>query len=747
MATKERIYKSKQPDYVRPVHKGKRLRAAYTDQCNQAYKEFKRERNLEKQIPNAVFELEILLPEPPLRHTLIANYGLREKERKFPYYPKDFKIDMDIAYEEINKGDKADKNFDINIDWSKYPELEKKIKKKEKTWDEFLINEFRRCKDGFWWYNKNKLEYVTGAHYFILQYAMISNDVKGVVTNPEFVDMIRDRHYAIKRLQDDPDYSGIAYLGCRRSSKTLDGIGLGYIDTIMQKNAGFFSIQSKTHSDAKKVFGKLIKMWKRLPQLFKPEDTGDTNPVSGLFFDNTRTRSTSRDKKQYYEVLEAAIIPYASNETAIDGERTTFQFVDEFGKNTTINVWDLLEINKVCCFVGSEIIGFMYWATTVEEMDRRGGRNAKKVWDGSDPNNLTQNDRTQTTMGRLFFPAYYGMFGGKDKKTGKRFVDEWGYSNIEFTKAWLDREEVGKVGEALNSFRRKYPQSVADCFRSAESDNGFNKDKLRAHEIYNQENIIDYPILRGNFQWRDNVPLSQVIFDIDPNGRWELIWMPPSEFRNKTELNPLTGQIQPSNNLCITGIDPFAASKVKDTGRASKAAIITMTTHADFQSPTVVCKYLYRQDDPLKMNEDCLLQCWFYSSPLMPERNVRGVLDWFKDKGLYDFIMYDPFTENAEDKDIRGIATTNGNTVDTMINYAMTYISQHLGCDEFGKFKPFRFNDLIKDLMMFEPNNRTEYDLTMAFLITLTALMKKNERPTIRQSAINNSYDTINKWI
>lgn len=735
---------------LKAEEKRKLLKSSYEKECEIAYNLFKKERNLEEEIPNAVFELDIILPDKPKDFKKIPNYGLPKKKRNFPYYSKEFKYDMDIAYDQINLGEKADPSFDIQIDWTKYPDMVERFNihgNDQTRWDEFMIGEFKKCKEGFWWYNGDNLEYVTGYHYFILQYMIIPNDVKGTLSNPEFLDMIRDRHYAVKRLMDDPDYSGIAYLGCRRSGKTLDGIGIGYFDTITQRNAGLFTIQSKSHPDAKKVFGKLIKMWKKLPKIFKPEDTGDSNPVSGLYFDNTRTRSTARTAKEYYDVLEAAIVHYASNETAIDGERTTFQFVDEYGKNTNCNVWELLQVNKVCCFSGTDIIGFMYWATTVEEMDKRGGRNAKKVWDMSDPNNLTGNQRTHSTMGRLFFPAYYGMFDGKDKVTGKRFVDEWGYSDMELSKAWLDREEKGKSNEDLNDFRRKYPQSVSDCFRSAESDNGFNKERLRAHEIYNAEFPDRYPILKGNFFWKNNIPLTEVVFDVHPQGRWELIWIPPSELRNKVKINTTTGNYEPLFDNSITSLDPFAAAKVKDTNRASKAAMLTITSNAEFSAPTVVCKYLYRHDDPNKMYEDSLLQSWFYSSPFMPERNVRGVLDWYREKGLYDFIMYDPFTDNAVDKDIRGIQTTNGNTIDTMINYAMTYISQHVGADENNNYNPFSFNDLIKDLIMFEPNNRTEYDLSMAFLIGITAVYTKRRRIADRQAALNHKWDSVGAWV
>ena len=703
-------------------------------ECQLAYDSFRRERDLEKEVPNAVFGLIITLPEKPKNITKIPNYGLPREKRKFPYYTKDFKRKLD------NMEDEDLIEFEHEIRQQLKVNHLSKITKLD-----FIEGEWDKFHNGFWWFNGDNLEYITGYHYFILQYWMIPNDLKGgISTNSEFVDMIRDRHYAIKRLKDDPNYAGLAYLGCRRSGKSIDGIGVGYLDTIMQQN-GNFTIQSKTDTDAKKLFKKLIKAWKKLPKFLKPEDTGDANPVSGLIFDNTRTRTTKRTEKEYYDVLEGEITPRSSGEMTIDGERTTFQFNDEFGKSTVADVSERLEVNRVCCYSGNKIIGFMFWATTVEEMDRRGGKNAKKIWDGCDPNKLTGNNRTQNTMGRLFFPAYYGMFDGQDTDTGEKFLDEFGYSKMDLALKWLVAEEQGKSESAFASLRRKYPQDISDCFRSAESVSPFNKTNLKAQRVYNEDNPYKRPIVTGNFEWKDGIPFTEVVFKPYEEGRWELHWMPPKELRNKYSIDPITGHYKPDMDICISSLDPFAAAKVKDEARASKAASLVFSQHADFEVPTVVCKYNYRHDSPNKLYEDMLMQCIFYSSPLMPERNKGAIVDWFDEKGFLDFMMLDPFS--PAEKEIRGVYTDGSNNFETMLGYAMTYVSQYVGIDEYGRFKPFPYNDLIDDLLNFEPTNRTKYDLAMAFIIGVTAVQTKRLKNRTRSIVINKDFDRVGAWI
>jgi len=724
----------------RPEKLGKTLNITHNKQsaeyeCEIAYNAFQREIDLEKTVPNAVFGLLITLPEKPKDITKIVNYALPYSERKFPYYSKKFKRDIDLI-----------EDLDEPVTFESQTKKQLKIHHNGRiTKEDFLKSEWDKIKNGFWFFNGNKLEYITGGYYFILQYWMIPNDLKGgISTNPEFVDMIRDRHYVFERLMKDSNYAGLVYLGCRRSGKTIDGIGLGYLDTISQQN-GNFTIQSKTNKDAKKVFAKLIKSWKKLPKFLKPEDTGDANPTSGLHFDHTRTRTTKRIEKEYYEVLEGTILFYESSSTAVDGDRTTFQFHDEIGKTLAANVAERLEISRVCCYSGTKIIGFMFWTSTVEEMEKGGGKNAKKIWDDADPNRLTDNGRTQNTLGRLFFPAYYGMFDGEDEDTGLKFIDEFGYSRIDLAKKWLDAEERGKDEEALSALRRKYPQHISDCFRSAEGASPFNKTKLKAHKIYNEDNPFKTPKVRGNFEWVNGVPFTEVVFIPCDNGRWELFWMPPKEMRNKYSRDPLTGHYKPDLDLCISSVDPFAAAKLKDDSKGSKAAALVFTQHADFQAPTVVCLYNYRHDSPNKMYEDMLMQSIFYSSPLMPERNKGAIVDWFDEKGFLDFIMLDPFSPS--EKEIRGTFTDGSNNFETMIGYAMAYVSQHVGSDEVGNFKPFPYNELIDDLLNFEPTNRTKYDLTMAFIIGITAVHNKRRKFLGRQTVINKDFDRVEAWI
>lgn len=660
------------------------------EECKLAYDSFKRKRNFSKEIVNCVWDIEFDLPEPPADYKHIANFGGKIQDRKFPYHTREFVKEMDAL-----------------------PNSDSKKKA-------FLDQLWERRRDGFWFYNRDRLEWVTGHHYMTLQYWLIPiEDLDGGFGNPKFVDMQRDRWYALWWAKLHPETTGLAYLGGRRSAKTVDGLASGYWDTTERYNA-LFGIQSKTDADSKTALHKLVGTWQRLPAFLKPVDTGYTTVSRELMFSEPQKRSTKGVKKEYKEVLNSRIYAFPSTETAMDGTRTTYQFQDEFGKRVDSNAYNTQQISKICCVVGRKVVGFAFWATTVEEMDKGGGRAAKKIWNSSNPAKANENGRTPSTMVRLFFPAEYGMFEGG-------FIDEWGYSKMEEAAAWLDAEEAAISGEDLLDWRRKFPRSIADCFAIPSDNNKYNQHKLMEQLKYAQDlDPIAQPT-RGNFMWKEGQKDTEVVFHPNPDGRWLVAWMPPEEDRNKKER--LSGQWKPTRDYCKTGADPFAHRATTEKG--SDAACYTML-QSHHKHPLMknawVCEYISRPTHPHEQTEDMIMQCVFYSSYFLCEKNVYGVLDGFHKRGYDHYCLFnpiDPDSINKRAKGHRGMPMTGEDAGEALSNITQAHIEDHIGFnEEKGVFGFCPFPRLIESWQKFEPTKRTEYDAAMAAGFTLMAIMK-----------------------
>jgi hypothetical protein len=660
------------------------------EECKIAYDSFKRVRNFSKEIPHCIWDIEIEMPEPPENYKKIANYGLKKESRKFPYLDTQFVREIDAL---------------PNSDPRKKEHL-------DEMWE--------RRRNGFWFYNGDNLEWITGHYYMTLQYWLIPiEDKDGGFGNPKFVDLQRDISLAIWWGKNEPNYTGLAYAGSRRSGKTALGISHGYFDTTERYNA-LFGIQSKTDTDSKGVLLKMVGSWQRLPSFLKPVDTGYTTVSRELMFAEPQRKNTKGSKKEYKEVLNSRIYAFPSTETAMDGSRTTFQFQDEFGKRKDSDAYKTQQIAKICCMVGRKVVGFQFWATTVEEMDKGGGEAAKKIWDASDPNKLNSNGRTISTMARLFFPSEYGLFEGG-------FIDEWGYSMLEEAGAWLDAEEKVLEGEDLLDWKRKFPRNIDDCFTLPRNANSYNQRKLYEQNKFNDNLEPIAQPTRGNFYWSGGIKDSTVEFSPDSDGRWLVAWMPPEEDRNRKERRG--EHWYPTREFCKTGADPFAHRATTEKG-SHGAAYTILQSH--YRVPRMkmawVCEYYARPNNPHEQAEDMIMQCVFYSSYFLCEKNVYGVLDYFDKRGYDGYCMFNPLDPDGIKKRIkghRGMPMTGTDAGEALCDITQAHINDSIGYNEEEKSYGFcPFVDLIKDWQQFQPEKRTAYDRSMAAGMALIATKK-----------------------
>lgn len=303
-------------------------------------------------------------------------------------------------------------------------------------------------KNGHWFYNNGEINYITGVHWFYLTFWKID------VGYPEYRRSDRDYFYFWDYVCNDPFAIGMINMENRRQGKTERSNCILYEYTSINQYS-HSGIQSKTDADAKKVFLKLIRSWKKIPYWLKPIDEGDTQPKSALRFFEPSLRSTKGKRKEYGVSLDSWIDFESAKEEAYDGEKLKRYTMDEAGKTVTADVSERWNIIRECFVTGRKVIGKALITTTVEEMDKKGGKNFKTLWDNSDLNVRDDNGFTKTGLYRYFKPAYYCLEG---------FIDEYGNPQIEEARTFLENKRNGADGKSLASEKRKYPFKVEDAF-------------------------------------------------------------------------------------------------------------------------------------------------------------------------------------------------------------------------------------------------------------------------------------------
>ena len=403
-------------------------------------------------------------------------------------------------------------------------------------------------------------------------------------------------------------------------------------------------------------------------------------------------------------------------------------------KDVSFRKW--LAVASTCLTQGRKIIGKALMGSSVEEAEK-GGKEFKEVWMNSNPLERDLNGRTISGLYRYFTPAEDGLEG---------FIDEYGMSVMETPAKpvmGIDGQliKIGAIeylenvlkskkeaGDMIGYYeaKRQFPRTEADMFLDPKNETA----SLPVEKIYQQIEINNgfptLPIRQGNFQWKDGLQDTYVVFHDDPKGRWLVYWMPKPEDRSKWVL--LRGLKSPSfKDFGCFGLDPYD-HKLTSEGKGSNAAShgYRKFDHMDpLFSDIFVTEYLARPMDPYEMYEDILMQCVFYGWPVLGESNKPGCMTYFENRGYFNYLMMRPAATHTdwseENQESPWIPTTGDAVRNSLVSYLRAYIYQKIGLNEQTK-KPGNmvFNRTLQDWLVFKGEGQwTDWDLTVSTMLAI----------------------------
>jgi hypothetical protein len=597
---------------------------------------------------------------------------------------------------------------------------------------DWIMADADRRLNGVWFMNNGVPTYITGLHYFYIQWCKID------IGYPEYRD--RDRRFFTywQACIVDPKCYGMIMVKHRREGATFKGaaIVLEYVTRTRNANGGLLS---KTGKDAKEFFYKLVKMFRSLPAFYQPMIAGTDNPKTVLEFDKPGERITKETRTvQLSDALESKIEWGNTAENSFDSYKLARFVCDEGGKWEEANVYKNWQVVKPT--LSNRILGKAFFPSTVNEMTRKGGENFKVLWDGSDPNVRPANDRTTEGLYRYFTPAYDGLEMGNEV-----FIDEYGNSVIETPKKpvmgingqWITigskdflqniRDSLANNTNALAEHKRQYPWTPEEAFRIETNNCAFDAERLYQQREWN-DLYASRLVTSGNFVWKNGFG-SEVNWIPSRTGRWKATWWPDLEHQNLVEAGSM-GKLRPGNiTTIVAGADPYDHSKTTDP-RGSKGASYVFRTYNPAVEGTYqfVCQYVHRPSHVFEFYEDILKQCIFYGCQILVENNKIGLLNWFEDKGYKHYLMARPestHTQSSRRQKSFGIPTSGDVVRDGLINNLEKYVVDCCGYDqETGEGGTLFFSELVDDLLVFEAWDWQKYDATVAAGLTLLATQK-----------------------
>ena len=628
------------------------------------------------------------------------------------------------------------------------------------AYTEYIIEEFRRRREGIWFMNNGKPEYLTGTHYFALQWIKME-DSGGYM---DFRYAQRDMFYFTQACIVDNRCLGQLFVKSRRTGYTYQIICQLLNDATSVANARL-GITSKSNDDAEKAFSKLSYGFLNLPFFFKPIVKGVEDSKKFLEFakpsDRTKTGKKKKDTNtdDYLNTL-TDFLPTKND--SYDGQKMFRYLADEASKWTKPANFEKHWGQVSPTFdTGGRIVGKAFVGSTVAAM-KDGGEEYFKLYKSSlisKRNKITS--RTPSGLYTYFLPAHKNMEEYTDKygichelvEKGSGFENAQGIwitiGSIQFLEA--KRSSKKKESDiAYNEELRAFPMTIDEAFRDEMLQSTFNVEKILSQIKINEEHEIDRSLVRGNFQWKDGIQDTIVEWYPNEKGRFLVSWIPKENMRNKFEWKTINGDSSRSplnGDIGAFGCDPYDISTTVDgvkkdgsyseeSSRGSKGALhgLTGLSFSDAPNNTFFLEYVSRPRTAEMFFEDVLMACVFYGMPILVENNKQRLLYHFKNRGYRGFSITRP--DKAEnrlsptEKELGGIPNSSEDVKQMHAAAIESYIEKYVGEDEEGNVSSnMPFNFTLDDWRKFDINNRTKYDASISSGLAIIAVNRKMYQP------------------
>jgi hypothetical protein len=446
------------------------------------------------------------------------------------------------------------------------------------------------------------------------------------------------------------------------------------------------------------------------------------------------------------------------------------------------NIIDHLDNVRPTMITGGRIVGKCFFGSTLNPKDK-GGAEYEVLYYGSDVSKRNANGRTTTGLYSFFLPAHKNYEDFTDKygvchevvKPGESFINAQGIEMTQGSLQFLNNEfAAAKLmgSKVYNNRRRLDPITIEDAFRDELSTQIFNIEKINQQLKFNRDTNVDHTLVRGNFEWKDNLRNTTVVWKPNEKGRFLISWIPPKEMQNQFAVRPnvIIGGVSkfPLNiDVGCMGVDPYDQTAVIDSklvstengaeyNLGSKGAMHGLTGFnlGNIPSNYFFLEYIARPKEADMFFDDVLMACVFYGMPILVENNKKMLLKHFKVNGYRGFCLnrFDKEVNrlSPDEKELGGIPNTSADIINQHWTGIEKYIEDFIGeyeieegqdpIREIGLMGSMPFARTLQDWLKFKVEERTKFDASISSGLAIMGVNRhkykyKNmtpERVTIR---------------
>jgi hypothetical protein len=601
---------------------------------------------------------------------------------------------------------------------------------------DFIKSEWERVNNGYWFYNNGVPTYLTGLHYFYLNYWTLEDG-----NYPDYRDVDRRYFYYQDYCENIPQCYGIIRIKKRREGATSQATCYLVWKSITQRKS-FCGIVSKTGKDASDAFVYMVMNgYRNLPVFFKPRAEDEETKTELVFRKKKDKRKLKgREKGQVFDDdigLESKISFKNTALNSYDSGRVTALLLDEAGKYPKeVPVNQYWPIVKKTLMRGAIKVGFCLIPSTANDA-KSGGEPYKALFDGS---NHFEEPYTATGLYRYFCPAYDGYEGFIDEygmsiidaptEEQKKYIKERYGMNIDCgAKEYLIKQrQLIKDKKALSEEIRMNPFDENEAFMIDQKKCYFNSEK-----IYNQIDFLKeekVPMRRIRLYWKNE---KSVDWADDPDGPWMVYKFPEKGHENK--IHEKDGLRIPGNmNRFVSGIDPFKSSVITGKGSMGVCYVFERLDPSDPNNTGLpIAEYVDRPRLKSLFHDEMLKAAVYWGYKACYENDVGDdFVDYFSNKGYKGYLMRTP--ESAIDKNRKrtvqkyGVTSGDSFAMARQLDTCIAYIENH--CEKIV------FSDLLEELLQYDHEDRTPFDRSVAFMISLLSGVAVESAKQERQSHV-----------
>lgn len=624
--------------------------------------------------------------------------------------------------------------------------------------DSFIREEYRRRLEGIWFMNNGVPVYLTGHHYFALNYLRMLDD--GDFMKFRYAQL--NIFYHLQACIIDNRCLGQLFGKSRRTGFTYIIIAILLNNCTMVRN-GKYGMMSKTGKDSQEVFFKFSYAFQSLPFYFKPIIQSKIDSTSHFFFSapaDSSKAAKKQNKGNINDYLNTMVDWRSTSNGAYDSIKLNGYLLDEVFKIEKPNdiITHLAMITPTMMPNNGTPVGKMFAGSTMGKHSEGGLEGIELINSSNIKDRDPITNKTITGLYFYFLPAQENMedftdiygFCHKEKPKTKTYNvkgHEIKIGSLEFLIA-SEKQKKKQSDLAYNEWVRTYPRTIEHLIKDESTECVFNREKLDAQLFHNLNIPEERRYITGNFEWKNGKD-SDVVFFPNKNGRFKVSWLPSKADGTEhlaNNIKELNGKYYPLNGDSIRfGCDPFSAKSTH--GEGSKGALhgkTLMFPNSGFPLNKFVVEYIYRPPDETIFFEDVIKCIRYYGALILVESNRLDLLRHMRNRGYRHFAMdrLDRTKDqlNPNEKEYGGQPMSGKDMLDSHMNVIGSWIEKYVGFSTSDEFRPegemgeMDFNETIKDWSVFNPDKRTKHDASISSGLAIMACTTEKYKPKKKEA-------------